>query len=165
MATEMEVRVMEILSAIEIEPDEAARAIEKWGNEAVTVVCEAALGQYPETRPKVRMNAVALLGWIEHPQADETIELLVNDSNPDVAIRAIRSVGRKKNDRLVGLLAEQLQRPATPPLIAAEATRALIAIDSGTARAAVEEYEKVAPDKLSHRGAKAVQEQLLRRRR
>ena len=72
MPTESEVRVMDVLTSIEIPPN-AAQTIVSWGNEAVTVVCEAALGTYPGFRPKVRNNAVALLGQMSHRQATETI--------------------------------------------------------------------------------------------
>ena len=43
MPTANEIRVLKLLSAIEIPPT-AGQTIQSWGNEAVTIVCEAALG-------------------------------------------------------------------------------------------------------------------------
>src|SRR3712207_8910994 len=103
MPTETESRVISVLTSIEV-PSNAAQTIGSWGNEAVTVVCEAALGTYPGFRPKVRYNAVALLGQMNHPQATETIPLLINEPDPDVSIRAMRAAGRQKNERVVDAL-------------------------------------------------------------
>lgn len=139
MPTEAETRVMQILSAIEV-PPAAADLIESLGTEAVTVVCEAALGSYPGIREKVRTNAVSLLGMIDHPQARETVPLLVNDPNPDVAIRAMRAAGAQRNDDVVPRLDRLLSRPDAPPLLAAEAVKALIAVDSTAARASLTTY-------------------------
>lgn len=164
MPTEMEIRVLEVLSAIEI-PSGAAREIESWGNEAVTVVCEAALGTYPGLRSKVRYNAVSLLGKMDHPQARETIPLLINDPDPDVAIRAMRAAGRQNSTEGVGRLGEVLQRKNAAPLLAAEAVKALAAIDSSQARTALEEYTGASPDALPHRASPAVQAVLQRVKR
>ena len=155
MPTENEVRVLKILSAIEI-PSNAGQTIQSWGNEAVTVVCEAALGTYPGLRPKVRNNAVALLGWMDHPQAQETVPLLMNDSNTDVAIRAMRAAGRQKNENGVDKLAEMLDQKDTQPLLAAEAVSALLAVGSAGALATVTAYRSANPTDLPHRGSRAV---------
>lgn len=155
MPTEIEVRVMKILTAIEIPPT-AAQVIEALGNEAVTVVCEAALGSYPGLRLKVRNNAVSLLGWMTHPQAKETIPLLVNDSNDDVKYRAMRAAGRQKNEDVVETLGLILKKKESPPLAAAEAVNALIAIGSSKAQALVTSYETANPDTVPHRGSAVV---------
>ena len=155
MPTEAEVRVMRLLSAIELTPA-TARRIEEMGTEAVTVVCEAALGSYPGIRPKVRTNAVSLLGWMEHPQARETIPLLVNDPNPDVAIRAMRAAGRQKNAAVVEPLGQVLQRPQTTILRAVEAAGALAAIGTPAAREHLSRYEAASPETYPHRASQAV---------
>ena len=114
MPTEIETRVMKVLTAIEIPPD-VAQKIQSWGNEAVTVVCEAALGSYPGLRMKVRTNAVALLGHMTHPQAIETIQVLVNDPNSDVSIRAMRAAGRQKNEQVIDKLGQVLKKIESTP--------------------------------------------------
>jgi HEAT repeat protein len=156
MPDETVVKVMKILSAIEIPPS-AAQKIEEWGNEAVTVVCEVALGSYPGLRSKVRNNAVALLGWMSHPQALETISLLINDPNSDIAIRAMRAAGRQKNDDVVAKLGQVLKKPVSPPLIAAEAVKALLAIDSSKSRTVLEGYTGESPNVYPHRGSAVVE--------
>lgn len=155
MPTENEIRVMEILSAIELPPG-LGQIIEAWGNEAVTVVCEAALGTYPGLRPKVRTNAVSLLGRMSHPQAVETVPMLVNDTNEDVAIRAMRAAGRQKNEAVVEKLGQVLQNGASPPVLAAEAVKALMAIDTPTARQELEQYKAKGAAALPHRGSAVV---------
>lgn len=156
MPTEIEIRVMKVLDAIEIPPD-AAQKIQQWGNEAVTVVCEAALGTYPGLRPKVRNNAVALLGWMDHAQAIETIPLLVNDPNSDVSLRAMRAAGRQKNEQVIEKLNQILKKSESPPLTAAEAVKALMAIDSAKARARLEEYIASSSTAYPHRGNSVVE--------
>ncbi|MEH6435699.1 HEAT repeat domain-containing protein [Massilia sp. DD77] len=155
MPTENEVRVLKILNAIEIPPT-AGQTIQTWGNEAVTVVCEAALGTYPGLRSKVRNNAVALLGWMDHPQAQETVPLLLNDTNSDVAIRAMRAAGRQKNETGIEKLAGMLEQQGTQPLLAAEAVSALLAIGTPEAAATVASYRAANPADLPHRGSRAV---------
>ena len=155
MPDETVVTVMKILSAIEIPPS-AAEKIEEMGNPAVTVVCEVALGSYPGLRFKVRTNAVALLGWLKHPQAIETIALLVNDANPDIATRALRAAGRQKNDGVVDKIAEMMKQPAASPLLVAEGLKALLAIDSSKSRSTFDEYEKGSPN-TPHRHTPVVQ--------
>jgi hypothetical protein len=162
MPTETEIRVMKLLTAIELTPASADRIVE-WGNEAVTVVCEAALGVYPGLRQKVRTNAVALLGWIDHPQAVETIPLLVTDPNPDVAIRAMRAAGRRQLDSVVEQLAGVLESPEATPVLAAEAAKALHAIGTPQAEAALNDYRSKSPSVLPHRGSRVVADVLERR--
>ena len=59
MPTQDEIRVLNLLSAVDYAPGtDPGKLIESWGNGAVTVACEAALGTYPGLRPKVRTNAV-----------------------------------------------------------------------------------------------------------
>ena len=156
MPDETVVKVMKILSAIEIPPS-AAPKIEEMGTQAVTVVCEVALGSYPGLRAKVRTNAVALLGWMKHPQAIETIALLVNDANSDVATRALRAAGRQKNDGVVDKIGEMLKKPTASPLIVAEGLKALLAIDSSKSRSVLEGYEKGSPNAAPHRDSPVVQ--------
>lgn len=155
MPTEIEIKVMRLLTAIELTPS-AGQKIKEWGTEAVTVVAEAALGVYPGLRPKVRTNAAGLLGWIDHPQASETILLLVRDPNPDVAIRAIRAAAVKKNDDVVDKLEQLLNQTNTSPILAAEATKTLIAIGTPKAQAALQSYEKASPESLPHRASHVV---------
>jgi len=163
MPTENEIRVMKILTAIEITPA-AGQKIKEWGNEAVTVVAEAALGMYPGLRLKVRTNAAALLGWIDHPQAAETLLLLVNDPNQDVAIRAVRAAGRQKKDVAVEKLGQLLTQPSTSPILAAEASKALIAIGTARAQNVLQSYENTAVDNVPHRQSAVVRDVLQKRR-
>ena len=156
MPTENEIRVLKILSAIEIPPT-AGQTIQSWGNEAVTVVCEAALGTYPGLRPKVRNNAVALLGWMDHQQAKETVPLLLNEANADVSSRAMRAAGRQKNESGIDKLDQLLRRKDSPPLLAAEALGALLAIGSGKALASVAAYKAANPADVPHRASKVVE--------
>ncbi len=150
MPTQNEIRVMDVLSGIEI-PAAAGPAIREWGNEAVTVLCEAALGSYAGLRPKMRTNAVALLGSVDHPQAVETIQILLSDPDSDVSIRAMRAAGQQKNAGAVTKLAALLKRRDLPALIAAEAVNALAAVDSPQARSALRTYADASPDDLPHR--------------
>jgi hypothetical protein len=164
MPDETVVQVMKILSAIEIPPG-AAKQIEEMGNAAVTVLCEVALGSYPGLRPKVRTNAVALLGSMGHPQALETTALLINDGNPDVAIRALRAAGVQKNDNVVDKIGKILTTPASNSLLAAEAAKALLAIDSAKAKSVMETYEKASPNALPHRHSPEVENIIKTRRK
>jgi HEAT repeat protein len=162
MATEIEVRVMNVLRAIEI-PSKAASKIQSWGNEAVTALCDAALGTYPNLRKKVRANAAALVGQMDHPQAIETLPLLITDSNPDVAIRAIRAAARRKHEPAVERLRQILTNSDASPLVAAEAVQALITIDSASARKQLEAFEAATPERNRLRGNPVV-ERVLRGR-
>jgi len=157
MPTEAEIRVMEILSAIEV-PRNAGEMIEAMGNEAVTVVCEAALGSYPGLREKVRTNAVAVLGTIDHQQAEESIALLVADTKPDVAVRAMRSAGIQKNAAAVSRLDEVLQRSESTPVLAAEAVKALRAIATPKARQSLERYQTAEGSMPAHRRSALVED-------
>jgi HEAT repeat protein len=163
MPTETESRVMSVLTSIEV-PSNAAQTIGSWGNDAVTVVCEAALGTYPGFRPKVRYNAVALLGQMSHPQATETIPLLINEPDPDVSIRAMRAAGRQKNERVVDALEQLLKKGESPPLLAAEAVSTLSAIRSPKAQAILDAYTAAGPDAYPHRGSAVVADVLEARR-
>lgn len=157
MPTENEIRVMKVLSAIEV-PPEAAERIRSWGNEAVTVLVEAALGVYPGLRTKVRTNAVALLGVLDHPQASEAIPMLVSDPNTDVAVRAMRAAGEQKNESAAEAIAQLLSRADASPILASEAVKALLAIDSPSARSAVESYTQSSPQQYPHRGSRVVED-------
>ena len=137
--------------------------IQTLGNDAVTVLCDVALGTFPGLRPKVRTNAVALLGWVDHPQAAETLRLLVGDVNPDVKARALRAVGRKRDDVVVDDLGRMLREEALPPVIAAEVVKALLAIDSAAARVTLAEYEAADASRYPHRAAPVVRTYLHRR--
>jgi HEAT repeat protein len=144
-----------MLTAIELKRS-AAKRIQQLGNEAVTALCEIALGMHPGLKPKVRTNATALLDSVDHPQARETLQLLVTDDNPDVRIRALRGVGRARFDGATPQLAAMLRRPETQPLIAAEAVKALAAIDSAPARAALSAYQDTRDPALLHRHSTTV---------
>jgi hypothetical protein len=164
MPDETVVRLMKILSAIEIPPS-AAQVVEEMGNDAVTVVCEVALGSYPGLRQKVRTNAVALLGWMTHQQAIETTALLVNDTNSDIAIRALRAAGQQKNGNVVDKIGQMLNKPGANPLIVAEGLKALLAIDSSKSKSVFEGYEKESPNKIPHRATPLVQDIITKRRK
>jgi len=122
------------------------------------------LGMYPGLRLKVRTNAAALLGWIDHPQAAETLLLLVNDPNQDVAIRAVRAAGRQKKDVAVEKLGQLLTQPSTSPILAAEASKALIAIGTARAQNVLQSYENTAVDNVPHRQSAVVRDVLQKRR-
>jgi len=140
MANETETRVLGLLSAIE-PPLEAPQLIEAMGPEAVNVACEAALGTYVGLRPKVRTNAAAIVGQMESQQAREALALLVTDPDEDVAIRALRAVGRRDDAGLIERAALVLRRPDASPLVAAEAVWALReSRDLPSAREALAEY-------------------------
>lgn len=159
MPTENEIRVMEILNAIEV-PAAAGPAIEGRGNDAVTVLCEAALGTYAGIRFNVRTNAVFLLGALTHPQAMETVQLLIVDPDPDVSVHAMRAAGRQKNSAAVAQLDALLKRRDLPPLLAAEAVDALSAIDSREAQSVLKTYAAASPDEYPHRGSVVVRHSL-----
>jgi hypothetical protein len=156
MPTEMESRMFQLLRAIEIE-DDAPQYIESLGNEAVTVICEAALGSYPGIRPKMRANAVVLVGRMSHPQALETIALLVSDPDPGIAVRAMRAAGRKRSAGLVEKIARVLDQPMSGALLAAEALDALLQIDTPEAQHRVKAYEAASPTDLPHRRSPPVE--------
>ncbi|MCB1676727.1 MAG: HEAT repeat domain-containing protein [Halioglobus sp.] len=150
MPIEIETRVMQLLSAID-GAYESIHAIEAMGSEAVTVVCEAALGSYPGIPSRSRKSAAALVGRLNHPQAQETLALLVRDSDPDIAIRAIRASGRNRRDDLVNDLGEMLSDGATPTLVAAEALKALAATGSPEAMEQIERYRRGDAKASAHR--------------
>jgi HEAT repeat protein len=162
MPTETERRVLQMLSAIEVSPD-APALIEAMGTDAVTVVCEAALGTYEGVRLKVRSNAAAVVGRMSHPQALETLALLVNDASPDVATRAVRAIARRGDAHLVPRIAELLTQASTADWLAAEAVRALAAFDLPAAREALASYAATPPERLHHRGSAVVEAALARR--
>lgn len=155
MPTEMETKVLRLLSAIEI-PLNAGQIIESWGDEAVTVACEAALGDYPGLRTKIRTNAATLVGTMSHPQAREALRLLLKDANTDVRARALRAAGRQKRDDLVPDIGEMLETPGVPELIAAEAVKSLKVIDTPASRGVLQSYVAKTPKALPHRGSHAV---------
>lgn len=156
MPTEMESRMLQLLRAIEIKSGTASY-IESLGNEAVTVICEAALGSYPGIRPKMRANAAVLAGKMSHPQALETIALLVSDPDPGIAIRAMRAAGRKRSAGLVEKIARVLDQPISDALLAAEALDALLQIDTPEAQLRVKAYQAASAADLPHRRSPAVE--------
>jgi HEAT repeat protein len=162
MATDSERRVLSMLAAIEPPPD-AAEQIEAMGPEAVNVACEAALGTYVELRPKVRTNATAIVGRMNNQQARETLALLVTDSSEDVAIRALRALGRRDEPELVQRVGLVLRRADASPLLAAEAVKALAATPArAAARKLLDQYrEKTGEGAPAHR-RHALVEQALR---
>jgi HEAT repeat protein len=146
MPTEIEVRVMRLLSHIEIPADAPAR-IERMGTEAVTVVCEAALGTLDGVRKGIRHNAAAIVGRMQHEQAVETLVLLINDASPDVSLRAIRAVRRRRLEHVIPQIDTLLSSPSTPPVLAGEAVRALEALDTDDARRVLDGYRARHPDR------------------
>jgi hypothetical protein len=157
MPTDTEVKIMKILNSIEIEPETVAKKIESMGNEAITVLCEAALGSYPGIRNKVRTNSVSLLGWIKnYPQVIETIKMLVADSQIGVSVRAIRSAGRQRAEQVVEDLGDILKNRRTSSIIALEAVKSLIAINSLTANQYLDEYAEADPKLYPHRRVVAI---------
>lgn len=163
MATEIETRVLAALSAVEVPPETAA-VIEGWGTEAITVTCDVALGDYPGIERRVRTNAVALLGWMAHPQAHETVAMLLNDPNPNVAARALRAAGRQGDASHVAAIAGTLRRPELTAVLAAEAVDALSKIGSAEAVAALATYQQASEAQLPHRGSEVVGTYLRRHR-
>ncbi len=153
MPNQDEIRVLNLLSVVDYGPGtDPGKLIESWGNGAVTVACETALGSYPGLSPKVRTNAVAVLETIDHPQARETVAMLVKDPNSDVSIRALRAAAGQKNTAVVGDLATMLQSPSLSPLVAVEVVKALINIGSTQAKKALQTYKEANANQLPHRG-------------
>lgn len=152
MPTENEKRVLNLLSAVDYEPGtDPGKLIESWGNDAVTVACEIALGSYPGLRPKVRTNAVAVLETIGAPQAKETVRMLVKDPDSDVSIRALRAAAGQRNADAVNDMSAMLVSPALPPLVAVEVVKALGAIATPAARAALKAYSTADAQAHPHR--------------
>lgn len=161
MATETETKVLKLLSSIEV-PEDASERIEAMGPEAVNVACEAALGTYVGLRPKLRTNAAAVVGRMKTEQARETLLLLVTDPSDDVAIRALRAVGRRSEPELFERAALVLRRPDASPLVVAEALHALAA-DSAppAAREALDRYRDAKyEDSPAHRRSLVVERAL-----
>jgi hypothetical protein len=163
MSTENEKKVLNLLSAVDYTPGtDPGKLIESWGNEAVTVVCDVALGTYPGLMRKVRTNAVAALETMSHPQAKETVRMLVKDTDSDVSIRALRAAAGQKNTATVKDMALMLQSSSLQPLVAVEVVKALSAIDTLDARTALAAYEAVDPEKFPHRADSLVSSYLRR---
>jgi len=152
--------VLRMLSAIEVDSEAAAEVVQDLGNEGVTVLCELALGTFPGLRAKIRANAVVVLAWVSHPQARETLQLLIRDPSPDFSIRALRAVARRKDPTIVAELGTLLQQVTLPPLVAAETVVALQTFDSTDARQILDVYRLADPGRFPHRGAAAVQQAL-----
>jgi HEAT repeat protein len=166
VATDTEARVLGMLGAIEPPPD-AAEQIEAMGPQAVAVACDAALGTYIELRPKVRTNAAAIVGRMNNDQARETLALLVTDPSEDVAIRALRALGRRDEPELARRAGLVLQRAEVSPLLAAEAVNALAATPArDAAREVLDEYSRVeGPGSPAHRRHPLVAQALERAQR
>lgn len=152
MPTEIEKKVLNLLSAVDYSGGaNPGQLIAFWGNEAVTLVCEIALAGYPGLLPKVRTNAVAMLETIDHPQAKETVRLLIKDTDSDISIRALRAAAGQGNAAAVRDMATLLQAASLPPLVAVEVVKALSAIATPEARAALASYAASDRDKYPHR--------------
>lgn len=166
MATDTEARVLRMLGAIE-PPTDAAEQIEAMGPQAVNVACEAALGTFIELRPKIRTNAAAIVGRMNGDQARETLALLVTDPSEDVAIRALRALGRRDEPELVRRAGLVLRRAETSPLLAAEAVNALAATPArDAAREVLDGYSRVqGPGSPAHRRHPLVDQALRRAQR
>lgn len=105
------------------------------------------------------------LPTIDRPQARETVQLLVKDTDADISIRALRAAASQKNANAVGAMANILKSASLPPLVAAETVAALIAIDSSEARQAMQQYESADPVAYPHRGNDLVKQFLSGRSR
>jgi hypothetical protein len=86
------------------------------------------------------------------------MSLLVKDPNPDIAIRAIRVAGRQKNEQLGDYIGGLLKRADTPPIVAAEAMKSLIAINSSATKTYLESFNSTDPNSYPHRGSAVVKE-------
>jgi hypothetical protein len=139
MTDEIEAKVSEILRALDVD-ERMGALIERWGNEAVTLVCSIALGSDAGVDPRSRCRAVFLLGGMQHVQAIETVALLVTSPVDVVAVNAIRAAARQRSEPAVERLAILLRRQDTPPIHAVEAVHALRAIGSASAARALEQY-------------------------
>ncbi|MFM0472662.1 HEAT repeat domain-containing protein [Paraburkholderia strydomiana] len=152
MPTEIERKVLNLLSAVDFSGgSDPGPLIASWGNEAVTLVCEIALDGYPGLLPKVRTNAVAVLETVDHPQSKETVRLLVKDTNSDISIRALRAAAGQRNTTTVRDMASMLQSTSLQPLVAVEVVKALSAIATPEARAALASYTTADRQKYPHR--------------
>jgi hypothetical protein len=161
MPTENEIRVLNMLSAVDYGPDsDPGKLIESWGTEAVTVACEVALGTYPGLSRKMRTNAVAFLETIEHPQAQETVRMLVKDPDSDVSIRAIRAAAGQQNTSTVKEMATLLRSTTLQPLVAVEIVKALSTLDTPEARETLRSYQAADPERFPHRAYQLVNEYL-----
>jgi uncharacterized protein with PIN domain len=166
MPTEMEKRVIDLLSATDYVPGmDPGKLVESWGNEAVTVACEIASGAYPGLRKKVRTNAVDAMQTIDRPQAREAVQLLVKDPDTDVSIRAIRATASQRNAGAVVALGKLLEQTSLSPLVAAETVIALVAIGSPEARNVLERYASADAAIYPHRGSDLVKRYLNERAR
>ncbi|MBV6324255.1 HEAT repeat domain-containing protein [Duganella violaceipulchra] len=152
MPTEIEKKVLNLLSVVDYSGgSDPGQLIASWGNEAVTLVCEIALAGYPGLLPKVRTNAVAVLETVDHPQSKETVRLLVKDADSDISIRALRAAGGQRNAASVRDMASLLQSTSLQPLVAVEVVKALLAIATPEARAALAGYAASDRKKYPHR--------------
>jgi hypothetical protein len=163
MPTENEKKVLNLLSATDlVGVGDPGALIESWGNEAVTVACEIAMGSFPGLAKKVRTNAVAVLETVKKPQAMETISLLIKDPDSDIAIRAARAAAGQNNTEAISNMGTMLQRPTLVPLVAVELVKSLIKLDTADAKSVLSTYEQADATKLPHRANNLVRTYLLR---
>ncbi len=138
----IQTQVRNVLSANEIEsPEQTATSIEQLGNEVVTFLCDIALGYEIVNREKIRTNAVSLLGWMKHPQALETVSRLIDDTDPDISLRAIRAAVRQNNVDAVKSIGRLLSEPDIGEILSSEAFNGLSNIDSVEAKRLIEQYQ------------------------
>lgn len=161
MFTESQTKVLQMLGAVELPRGSAAR-IEALGNDAVTLLCDAALGSFVGIAAGQRHRAAFLVGCLSHPQALETLPLLVGSDAPGVARRALRALRRRQRVDAVLQIQALLDQDGTPPTLAAEAILTLAALNAEPARAVIAGYERRAPAPGSHRGAAVVRRALAR---
>jgi hypothetical protein len=163
MPTNDEIRVLNLLSATDLDGDvDSGTVIQSWGTDAITVACEAALGSYPGLDRKTRTNAVSSLASMTHKQAQETVALLVRDSDSDISILALRAAGRQRNAAVAKDLGALLQTPTLPRLVLVEVVKALVAIDTADSQAALHAFKAADATRFPHRADPLVSKYLPR---
>jgi hypothetical protein len=141
MTNEVEARVLRLLSVTDLAPESTpGRLVESWGEEAVSALCNIALGSQRAVLPKVRTNAVGLLETMTHPQAMETARMLLADPSPDVGVRALRATASQQNPDAVTDIQRLLTRLDLHPLLVVESMKALTGIGTAAARKALKAY-------------------------
>ena len=141
MASDIEERVFRLLSATDYAQDSTpGKLVKSWGEEAISALCNIALGGQRAVHTKVRTNAAGLLETMTHPQAMETARMLLFDPSLDIAVRALRATASQRNPDTVRDIQRLLIRPDLHPLLVVESMKALSGIGTAAARKALEAY-------------------------
>jgi hypothetical protein len=141
MASDIEARVLRLLSATDFAQDSTpGKLVESWGEEAISALCNIALGGQRAVQTKVRTNAAGLLETMTHPQAMETARMLLSDPSLDIAVRALRATASQRNPDTVRDIQRLLIRPDLHPLLVVESMKALSGIGTAAARKALKTY-------------------------